>query len=167
MGSNCTLLELKQSSANLVGITRTVQIVPCWNWNKDTYTTRIPLRGSNCTLLELKREKRESLRRSHSRVQIVPCWNWNKKWKECDWSEQYVQIVPCWNWNMFEGLGQESILTVQIVPCWNWNIFLASTSAFRRMFKLYLAGIETDKQFLTISSNFVQIVPCWNWNRKS
>ena len=54
-----------------------------------------------------------------------------------------VQIVPYWNWNKEVSKDGEITPSVQIVPYWNWNSETRKLKNRRRMFKLYLTGIET------------------------
>ena len=101
-----------------------VLIVPLWNWNLGSLSSRLP-----------------------SKVLIVPLWNWNLFRGLLKRYAVYVLIVPLWNWNLavielwanercsnrtFMELKYEIVESVQIklyvliVPLWNWNLDAAS-----------------------------------------
>ena len=103
-----------------------VQIAPYWNWNRDTYTTRIPLRGFKLHLTGIET--------SSGLPYSAVVW---------------VQIAPYWNWNRsVSGLGAGTT-SVQIAPYWNWNWDIRLHSRAGKAFKLHLTGIETVMRVIT------------------
>ena len=161
--SNCTLLELKLANKEAVKLARSVQIVPCWNWNLFKGWWKVWKFG----------------------VQIVPCWNWNvTKYFRASRSQMFklylagIETSP----RIFSTLdAQGSNCTLLELKhrrvffylnswhssnCTLLELKLRKRTKIRMLplFKLYLAGIETLVLLVLMIRFSVQIVPCWNWN---
>ena len=152
------------SLISLDGKSRTVLIVPLWNWNPEIW----------------------AIARLGLIVLIVPLWNWNTSSTPTCFLPRLVLIVPLWNWNSwyhlwrkrtassnctfmelkwFTSIDSRSRPSVLIVPLWNWNSIGVLT--FWKPPPVLIVPLwnwnGNGKQWAR-TERFVLIVPLWNWN---
>ena len=139
---NRTMLELKSLAFLRRDALHQLLIVPCWNWNGDSW---VPALFSHNLL-------------------IVPCWNWNVLVATCPVRADHLLIVPCWNWNHYsywdecrENTLNRTMLELKFL--WNEQEDEGNCTLNRTMLELKF------KSFSLVAAFFLLlIVPCWNWN---